>query len=100
MTLDMATPAIRVAGVTHTYRKTVALDALSLDVSPGRLVGFIGPDGVGKSTLLSLIAGAKRLQTGGVDVLGGPMNSLSRHRVYAAGVGSKPICGTLRARKS
>ncbi len=39
-------------GVTHRYGKTLALDNLSLDVPSGRMVGVIGPDGVGKSTLL------------------------------------------------
>src|SRR5262245_50816106 len=37
------------------------------------MVGLIGPDGVGKSTLMGLIAGSKRIQTGQVHVLGGDM---------------------------
>ena len=36
------------------YGKTVALDAVSLDVPSGGMVGMIRPDGVGKSSLLSL----------------------------------------------
>ncbi|MEX0339628.1 MAG: ATP-binding cassette domain-containing protein, partial [Arenibacterium sp.] len=71
--------AIRIADVTHRYRRTIALDALSLDLPCGQLVGFIGPDGVGKSTLLGLITGAKKLQSGVIDVLGGPIDN-SRHR--------------------
>ncbi len=43
------------------------------------MVGLIGPDGVGKSTLMGLIAGSKRIQTGGVRVLGGDMND-AEHR--------------------
>ena len=43
------------------------------------MVGLIGPDGVGKSSLLALIAGARRIQQGRVDVLGGDMAS-RRHR--------------------
>jgi energy-coupling factor transporter ATP-binding protein EcfA2 len=39
-----------------------------LDIPGGRMVGFIGPDGVGKSSLLALIAGAKKIQAGGVEV--------------------------------
>ena len=69
----------RVEDVTHRYRKHVALDALSLDLPAGKLVGFIGPDGVGKSTLLGLITGAKKLQTGTINVLGGPIEN-ARHR--------------------
>ncbi|WP_281492267.1 ATP-binding cassette domain-containing protein [Desulfosarcina cetonica] len=43
------------------------------------MVGFIGPDGVGKSTLLGILAGARRIQSGTVTVLGGDMRS-RRHR--------------------
>ena len=43
------------------------------------MVGFIGPDGVGKSSLLALISGARKIQAGRVDVLGGDMAN-TRHR--------------------
>ena len=62
---------IRIEDVTHRYGALVALDSLTLTLPAGKLVGLIGPDGVGKSTLLGLIAGAKALQTGSVTVLGG-----------------------------
>src|SRR5208282_692699 len=51
----------------------------TLDLPEGRMVGLIGPDGVGKSTLLGLIAGARRIQTGRVRTLGGDMAD-PRHR--------------------
>ena len=35
------------------------------------MVGLLGPDGVGKSTTFDLISGARRIQSGTVDVLGG-----------------------------
>ena len=69
----------RVTGVTHRYGDTTALDAVTLDIPGGRMVGFIGPDGVGKSSLLALIAGAKKIQVGRVEVLGGDMAAV-RHR--------------------
>jgi ribosome-dependent ATPase len=53
------------------YGKTVALDGVDLEVPAGGMVGLIGPDGVGKSTLLGLVTGARALQTGSVEVLGG-----------------------------
>ncbi len=43
------------------------------------MVGLIGPDGVGKSSLLALIAGARIIQHGQVEVLGGDM-AQRRHR--------------------
>jgi len=72
-------PVARLAGVGLRYRKTVALDAIDLVVPGGRMVGLIGPDGVGKSSLLALIAGARAVQQGRVEVLGGDMAS-ARHR--------------------
>ncbi len=69
----------RVRGVSLSYRRTRALADLTLDVPAGIMVGLIGPDGVGKSSLLSLLAGARAIQKGEVTVLGGSMRS-SRHR--------------------
>lgn len=69
----------RVDAVSHAYKKVVALNGVSLEFAGGRMIGIVGPDGVGKSTLLGLIAGARRLQQGAVEVLGGDMRS-SRHR--------------------
>ncbi|MBP8275807.1 MAG: ribosome-associated ATPase/putative transporter RbbA [Propionivibrio sp.] len=57
----------------------MALDAVDLAVPAGRMVGLIGPDGVGKSSLLALISGARKVQQGMVEVLGGDMRS-RRHR--------------------
>jgi ribosome-dependent ATPase len=59
--------------VTHRYGKTFALDDLSLDIPAHCMVGMIGPDGVGKSTLLALISGVRKIQTGKVTVLDGNM---------------------------
>ncbi|MCV3271477.1 ribosome-associated ATPase/putative transporter RbbA [Roseobacter sinensis] len=79
MSAETHAPAIRVAGVTHRYRKIAALEDISLDVPAGQLTGFIGPDGVGKSTLLGLITGAKKMQAGTIEVLGGSIAD-PRHR--------------------
>ncbi len=66
-------PIAQLDRVTQTYGKTTALDNVSLVVPAGRLVGLIGPDGVGKSTTLALIAGARRIHSGEVLVLDGDM---------------------------
>ena len=66
-------PVARLERVSHRYGATVALDNVTLSIPPGIMAGFIGPDGVGKSTLLGLIAGSRRIQTGTVRVLGGDM---------------------------
>jgi ribosome-dependent ATPase len=85
--LDPAEPvyAARLKELSHTYGKRIALNDVTLDIPAGRMIGFIGPDGVGKSTLLSLIAGARVIQRGDVEVLGGDMRSGShRSRVCPA----------------
>ncbi len=72
-------PVVRLAGLTHRYGDVLAADEVNLELPAGRMIGFIGPDGVGKSTWLGLIAGARRIQRGTVEVLGGDMAS-RRHR--------------------
>lgn len=61
--------------VRHSYGKRQALKDVSLELPAGCMVGLIGPDGVGKSTLLGLVAGARQLQQGRLQVLGGDMAS-------------------------
>ena len=72
-------PVARLGAVTHRYGRTMAIRDVSLDVPAGYMAGLIGPDGVGKSTLLGVVAGARKLQSGRVEVLGGDMAS-ARHR--------------------
>ncbi|CAO3457067.1 Ribosome-associated ATPase RbbA [Azospirillum argentinense] len=72
-------PVARLRDVRLLYGKVRAIDGVSLDVPAGRVSGLIGPDGVGKSSLLSLMSGARALQEGVVEVLGGSMAE-ARHR--------------------
>ena len=63
------TPVVSIRNVTHRYGDVIALNALSLDIPSGIMVGIVGPDRVGKSTLMALIAGSKKMQEGAVTVL-------------------------------
>ena len=72
-------PVVRLDGVKLRYGKTVALDDITLAIPASCMVGLIGPDGVGKSSLLALISGARKLQQGSLQVLAGDMAS-KRHR--------------------
>lgn len=67
-------PNVQVADVSHGYGPQLALKQVSLAIPDGQLTGLVGPDGVGKSTLLGLITGAKRLQSGRIEVFGGDMS--------------------------
>ncbi|MDF3838202.1 ATP-binding cassette domain-containing protein, partial [Cupriavidus basilensis] len=62
--------AIRIDGLSHRYGASVALDSVSLTLPGNATIGLIGPDGVGKSTLLGVLAGVKRIQQGNASVLG------------------------------
>ena len=73
--MTQSPPVVRLQDVRQHYGATQALAGITLDVPAGRMVGLIGPDGVGKSSLLSLIAGARAVQAGSVQVLGGDLAS-------------------------
>lgn len=73
---------VRAKGVSLSYGKTRALADIDLDIPAGRMVGLIGPDGVGKSSLLSLVAGARKNQQGQIHVLDGDIAD-KRHRQSA-----------------
>jgi len=75
--------AVSLSAIHQAYGKVIALRDLGLLISTGCKLAIVGPDGVGKSTLLGLIAGVRRIQRGSVRVLGGDMASAS-HRSAAA----------------
>ncbi|WP_404477678.1 ribosome-associated ATPase/putative transporter RbbA [Novosphingobium sp. BL-52-GroH] len=70
---------VRIDSLYQRYGKTGALCDVDLEIPSGQIVGLIGPDGVGKSSLLSLISGARAIQDGTVRALGGDMAE-RRHR--------------------
>lgn len=72
-------PVAHLDGVSQHYGATVALNNITLDIPARCMVGLIGPDGVGKSSLLSLISGARVIERGNVMVLGGDMRD-PKHR--------------------
>src|SRR5512145_1469933 len=52
--------------VSRRFGETLALDHVSLDVPPGRVLCLLGPSGCGKSTLLRIAAGVERPSAGRV----------------------------------
>ena len=67
-------PALRLEGVRRVFRAgkrvVTALDDISAVAARGEVIGLIGPDGAGKTTLMRLIAGLLRLDSGRIEVLG------------------------------
>ena len=72
------------------YGRQIALDRVSLAIPAGKRIALIGPDGVGKSSLLGLIAGSRRIQTGKVKVLGGAICEIAA--IGRAPASRSPTC--------
>jgi ribosome-dependent ATPase len=85
-----AAPVARLENVTQRYKRAVALDNVAVSLPAGCMVGLIGPDGVGKSTLLSMIAGARQVQSGRVVVLDGDMADASHRNAICAHIAFMP----------
>ena len=83
-------PVARLTGVSHRYGAVTALDAVTLEIPSGVMAGLIGPDGVGKSTLMALVAGVRRGQVGTVESLGGPMSNRTHRAAVAPRIAYMP----------
>ena len=89
MSVDTA-PVIRIQAVSLRYGNTLALADLSLDIPEGQRVGLIGPDGVGKSSLMALITGARIMQQGHIEVLGGDIADAAHRRAVCPRIAYMP----------
>lgn len=81
---------IELTHVSQHYGDTKALDDVTLTIPAGKMVGLIGPDGVGKSSLISLISGAREIQQGQVIVLNGDMNDVNHRRAVCPKIAYMP----------
>jgi len=80
----------RLTQLSHHYGNTTALDDINLSIPGGHMVGFIGPDGVGKSSLLALIAGVRKIQTGTLNVLNGNIKHQQHHNAICPRIAYMP----------
>jgi len=71
--------AVQASAIDHRYGTHQALSDITFSLPAGTRCGLIGPDGAGKSSLLGLIAGVKKLQQGQLNVLDGAIQD-RRHR--------------------
>jgi len=80
----------KIERVCHRYGASVALDDVSIEIPARKMIGLIGPDGVGKSTLLGLIAGVRVIQQGKVTVFGGDMADTAHRTLQGARIAYMP----------
>ncbi|MGE0714259.1 MAG: ribosome-associated ATPase/putative transporter RbbA [Alphaproteobacteria bacterium] len=90
MSAGSTPPAARLTGVTQRFGAVHALDGVDLAIPAGRMAGIIGPDGVGKSTLLALVAGARAAREGQVETLGGDMAEAAHRRAAGPRIAYMP----------
>jgi ABC-type branched-subunit amino acid transport system ATPase component len=77
---------LEVASLTRSFGGLVAVDEVSLRVAAGEIVGLLGPNGSGKTTVLNLISGALRPDRGAVRLAGAPIGGLPAFRIARMGV--------------
>jgi ribosome-dependent ATPase len=80
----------RISGLSHRYKNTLAINGVDLTIPAGCMVGLIGPDGVGKSSLLALIAGVRKIQEGSVEVLENDMRDKKQRTAICARIAYMP----------
>jgi branched-chain amino acid transport system ATP-binding protein len=72
------------------YGETVVLEGISLELSPGQTLAVLGPNGVGKTTLLASIMGHTRLHGGDIRFAGQQIEGLPSYRRARLGIGFVP----------
>ncbi|MFG2758003.1 metal ABC transporter ATP-binding protein [Streptomyces wuyuanensis] len=95
---DPTTPVISFRGAALAYGDRVLWRDLDLDVRPGEFLAVLGPNGSGKTSLLRVLLGRRRLTSGTVAVLGGAPRRGSRHMGYVPQQKTLPAHTMLRAR--
>jgi branched-chain amino acid transport system ATP-binding protein len=82
-----ADPLLSVRAVSVHFGGIVALDAVSLDVSPGIICGLIGPNGAGKTTLFNCMSRLYHYQSGDIRFGGRSISHTPTHRMAGLGLG-------------
>ncbi|MBP7062865.1 ABC transporter ATP-binding protein [Ferrovibrio sp.] len=77
---------LSVAGLTRRFGGLVAVDDVAFDVQPGEIMGLLGPNGSGKTTVMNLLSGALAPDAGTVLFEGRAIHNLPAHRIARAGL--------------
>jgi len=82
----MSTPLLDVSGLSRRFGGLKAVDGIALSVQPGEIMGLLGPNGSGKTTVLNLISGALLRDAGSILLDGRDIGALAPHRIARLGV--------------
>jgi iron(III) transport system ATP-binding protein len=76
---DHAPLALRILSLTKRFGEVTAVDGVELDLRRGEFLAVLGPSGCGKTTLLRLVAGFERPDSGGIEIDGRVVAGPRRH---------------------
>ena len=82
----MTAPILELVGIRKSYPGVVALDSVSLSVTPGEVIGLVGENGAGKSTLMKVLGGVVAPDAGLIRTDGVERRALSVTDAMAAGI--------------
>ncbi|MBM3555981.1 MAG: ABC transporter ATP-binding protein [Alphaproteobacteria bacterium] len=82
----MTAPLLKVENLSRRFGGLVAVESMSLELGAGEIVGLLGPNGSGKTTVLNLISGALKPDAGGVFLRGRSIAGLAPHKIARAGL--------------
>lgn len=78
--------ALQISNLTRRFGGLIAVDNVSFDVKEHEVLGLIGPNGSGKTTIMNLISGALRVTSGTISMQGRRLSAMPAYRISRAGV--------------
>ncbi|WP_011581821.1 MULTISPECIES: ATP-binding cassette domain-containing protein [Chelativorans] len=82
----MSATLLTLSSLSKRFGGLVAVNEVSFQVAAGEIVGLLGPNGSGKTTVLNMISGSLRPTAGSIDLAGARLSGLAAHRIAALGV--------------
>jgi branched-chain amino acid transport system ATP-binding protein len=82
----MTSPLLRIDNVRKAFGGLVAVNDISFEVADGELLGLIGPNGSGKTTMLNLISGALAPLSGSISLGDRTISGMPAHKIAATGI--------------
>ncbi len=83
---EQGAPILSVQEVSKSFGGLMAVNNMSLEVTPRTITGLIGPNGAGKTTLFNLIAGLYKSESGAIYFSGERIDGLSPYRIFHKGI--------------